>query len=528
MSFYNGGDLQSPSSSSEAGTPKSPRFLLPTTSSQTLYKKRKRQPSPTLRNKRDDIVWDRSEAGNADYAASLWSEKYIPKSEKDLAVTPAKVKAVRDWITDSLRSNTQNGKKLLIISGPSGCGKSTTIRTLARTMAIDIHEWMPFGPTTKWSDLVDKQDHESIMSNFIEFLTRSLRHDITFQSTTSLSSRERKKIVLIDDIPDLSNGNSKQRFHSFMRGICRNTDTHVPIILTLTTIEESRGHEPNNGFKRHIYDYAEGGIIPADISRSAYTPITLKKLTKIISSIYKSETLDVPIDFEAIAAISNGDIRSAINNLQFYATPKEQSDSIGHLDMSSIGRETPLDLFHALGKVLYAKRTAKGALQSVPEDILASLCVPEQTFVLWLHQNYLPFMDDMDSCASAVDCLSLANHLASFGEGFIGTDYESLLAVRGMMYSRRLPAKYHSIYKPEFWEYMGSKTDLATTQSFSVLQPSLDQRSIVYANDSEEDDQDIVDTWSDEEADEDMWGDLDDDLLAALPDSQNVESHMEL
>jgi hypothetical protein len=123
------------------------------------------------------------------------------------------------------------------------------------------------------------------MSNFIEFLTRSLRHDITFQSTTSLSSRERKKIVLIDDIPDLSNGNSKQRFHSFMRGICRNTDTHVPIILTLTTIEESRGHEPNNGFKRHIYDFAEGGIIPADISRSAFC-------TKIqqVSHVFSADT----------------------------------------------------------------------------------------------------------------------------------------------------------------------------------------------------------------------------------------------
>jgi hypothetical protein len=50
----------------------------------------------------------------------------------------------------------------------------------------------------------------------------------------------------------------------------------------------------------------------------------------------------------------------------------------------------------------------------------------------------------------------------------------------------------------------------------------------LYNNNSEEEDEDIVDTWSDEEADEDMWGDLDDDLLAALPDSQNVENQMEI
>jgi hypothetical protein len=42
----------------------------------------------------------------------------------------------------------------------------------------------------------------------------------------------------------------------------------------------------------------------------------------------------------------------------------------------------------------------------------------------------------------------------------IGAQYESLLSIRGMMHSRRLPANYHPVNKPEFWEFMGSKTDL--------------------------------------------------------------------
>jgi Rad17 P-loop domain len=108
------------------------------------------------------------------------------------------------------------------------------------------------------------------MSNFIEYLTRSLRHDKALQSTTNFNSGARKKIILIDDIPDLSNGISRQRFHNFIRSICRKTDTHVPVILTLTTIEESRGDEPAKGFKRHTYDFSEGGVISADILRSAF------------------------------------------------------------------------------------------------------------------------------------------------------------------------------------------------------------------------------------------------------------------
>jgi hypothetical protein len=47
----------------------------------------------------------------------------------------------------------------------------------------------------------------------------------------------------------------------------------------------------------------------------------------------------------------------------------------------------------------------------------------------------------------------------------------------------------------------------------------------LHATDSDEEVPDIVDTWTDDEEfdDDDMWGDLDDDLLAALPDSQNME-----
>lgn len=36
----------------------------------------------------------------------------------------------------------------------------------------------------------------------------------------------------------------------------------------------------------------------------------------------------------------------------------------------------------------------------------------------------------------------------------MGSEYESLVAVRGMMHSRKLPAKYNPVKKPEYWEYM--------------------------------------------------------------------------
>lgn len=159
-------------------------------------------------------------------------------------------------------------------------------------MDFDIQEWTTFGSTAKWDDLVDKQgiihlqvclrvpgnhsfspslaDYESLMTNFVEYLTRSLRHDRTIHTSTSNSSKARRKVILIDDIPDLTYGASRRRFHDLMRGICRPSDSHVPVILTLTTLEESRGSEPRRGAKKNIYDFADNGIIPTDISRSNF------------------------------------------------------------------------------------------------------------------------------------------------------------------------------------------------------------------------------------------------------------------
>ncbi|KAJ2963962.1 hypothetical protein NQZ79_g1193 [Umbelopsis isabellina] len=481
---------------------------------------------------------------------SLVDDFIYPILQQDLAVTPAKVKSVKTWIHDSLATGTQNGNKLLIMSGPSGCGKSTTVRTLARTMDFDIQEWTTFGSTTKWDDLVDKQDYESLMTNFVDYLTRSLRHDRTIQTSTSTSSKARRKVILIDDIPDLTYGTSRRRFHDLMRGICRPSDSHVPVILTLTTLEESRGSEPRRGAKKNIYDFADN----VDFVR--YTSTTNKRLEKIISAIYKSEALDIPIDFDAITAASHGDIRSAINNLQFYAIPKKQdggSGSDNHLAAGAIGRESPLDLFHAIGKALYAKRrwiflanittcdfnfdsfwptgTSNGTLESVPEDILASMSADEQTFILWLHQNYTPFMDDIFATADAIDWLSIANHLASLGDGYTGSEYESLLSIRGLMYSRKAPSKYHPVNKPDYWEFLGKESS-APIQPSSVLLPSLNLNSPFVTGNSQHNDEDftveIGDTTSEEEDTDDMWGDLDDDLLAALPDSQNFTSAMEL
>jgi hypothetical protein len=80
--------------------------------------------------------------------------------------------------------------------------------------------------------------------------------------------------------------------------------------------------------------------------------------------------------------------------------------------------------------------------------------------------------------------------------------------------------------------FINSYFPSAQSAPSSVLLPSFNLNSPFVNDISQQVDDDftidIGDTTSEEEDNDDMWGDLDDDLLAALPDSQNFSSAMEL
>jgi cell cycle checkpoint protein len=105
-------------------------------------------------------------------------------------------------------------------------------------------------------------------------------------------------------------------------------------------------------------------------------------MKKILKEIARKECLFLPASkLEEFVDESDGDIRLAINSLQFRSIPIDDTfveekpppapvrrakkdgakivefdDHVGHLS-----------LFHAVGKVLYAKRDAHGNYESTPE-----------------------------------------------------------------------------------------------------------------------------------------------------------------
>lgn len=86
------------------------------------------------------------------------------------------------------------------------------------------------------------------------------------------------------------------------------------------------------------------------------------------------------------------------------------------------GRNSSLDLFHALGKVLYAKRedqtmmkgsAGRPALLFNPEEVLDSAPISNDAFICFLHQNYLNFFSQMDDIAQAMEYFDLGDNFSN-------------------------------------------------------------------------------------------------------------------
>ncbi|KAJ2883021.1 Cell cycle checkpoint protein rad17 [Coemansia aciculifera] len=122
----------------------------------------------------------------------------------------------------------------------------------------------------------------------------------------------------------------------------------------------------------------------------------------------------------------------------------------------SEARRVSLDLFHALGKVLYAKREsphmsndnsglARGRLESHPDEILDRMPLDPSTFTLYVHENYADFCTSIDEVAHAADYFSEADTITCNGHRHLGAAagvadaYSALLAVRGYMFSKGHP-----------------------------------------------------------------------------------------
>ncbi|KAJ2027836.1 RFC checkpoint protein Rad17 [Coemansia sp. S3946] len=373
--------------------------------------------------------------------------------------------------------------------------------------------------TSTASQLDSDGDEVGVVRQFEHFLAHAERYSgLALQPSSEEAVKrtstlgQKRQIILVDDLPNVSHRDTRESFRdALLRFSAVPAQNSFPMVIVVTesiTSQQAFGDESAGGMGRRFREtdtaansdiavWSAVDVIPSAVYNSRFcqsikfNPVAptivakgLKRILQIRSGLGDQKTTKFsPATNAAIKAISDecqGDLRSAVTMLQLSlasysnaiptgskrsgtekrkrgaaANPVCIGDKQGSTNAGE-PRRVSLDLFHALGKVLYAKREvpnapndnsglARGRLESHPDEVLDKTPVDLSTFGLYVHENYTDFCTSIDEAAQSADCFSEADSLSSGGHRNLGAAagiadaYGALLAVRGYMYYKAHP-----------------------------------------------------------------------------------------
>ncbi|KAB1281738.1 Cell cycle checkpoint protein RAD17 [Camelus dromedarius] len=352
-----------------------------------------------------------------------WVDKYKPETQHELAVHKKKIEEVETWLkAEVLERQPKQGGSILLITGPPGCGKTTTIKILSKEHGIQVQEWInPVLPEFQ------KDDFKEVL-NPGKFAVKDLPNQF-YRDSHTLHEVLRKYVQI---------------------GRC-------PLIFI---ISDSLSGDNNLRllFPKEIQEECA-------ISNISFNPVAPTIMMKFLNRIVTTEAnkngrkIIVPdkAALELLCQGCSGDIRSAINSLQFSSSTGKNNLCPRKKGMSSLksdaalskskrrqkpdrifenqevqaigGKDVSLFLFRALGKILYCKRASltelelprlpshlseyeRDTLLVQPEEVVEMSHMPGELFNLYLHQNYVDFFMEVDDLVRASEFLSFADTLS--------------------------------------------------------------------------------------------------------------------
>ncbi|PWN28260.1 hypothetical protein BDZ90DRAFT_231255 [Jaminaea rosea] len=341
-------------------------------------------------------------------------------------------------------------------------------------------------------------------------------------SASTSSPTLRRQLILLEDLPTLSHYATLQSFQQVMatflsRPLAQDPNSNVPIVLILSnTASGSGGGVAGDSGDPGAQEDGAGSssswmttrkLLGAEAEGSdgwyeiKFNPVAVTILSRVLKETYeravgcplppgikskgKSASLSrrvMPVEVvEALAESTLGDVRSAIDLLQqvhsrFIKQPrrfervaqsrtktkaKEEARKV-MVELGLMSRESALDIFHALGKVLFNKRVGDPELKRGREEMevasddeveeggekerdkekplllpahlshlwrrkskvnieslsSSSTGVDSSLLSLWVAHNYPPFTTDIEQCALISDSFSFVESSLnpSYGE----------------------------------------------------------------------------------------------------------------
>ncbi|CAO3621358.1 unnamed protein product [Mucor hiemalis] len=365
------------------------------------------------------------------------------------------------------------------------------------------------------------------MGGHIQVFKKFMLEATYLNTLDSLERPNKGKVILLDDLPDLTTDTVKTEFYSILQQCLSVQHKFLIVIIATDAYIETNNSDGGrkDGLARVL---ATDNFLKHDfrVNSIEFNSIPNTQIKKVLNSIASCENLHLPnSQMENLIDTSNGDIRQAINSLQFfsnqgstssYPIPKKRRNDKGEVIVDFMRHTGHLSLFHAVGKVLYAKRNVDGTFESNPEHIISKIPKGNDGFIDYLHQNCIEFFDEIEHCAKALEDISNADTLRSTidWQDSIGGLYRNFVSINGIMKNRtgKKQGLWRELAGPMFNNNL--KYDLLKRQReeyYDIWMESVSSRSKQYEESNPEVDMSVFDPVepfsSDEDGFDDIFGD---------------------
>lgn len=336
-----------------------------------------------------------------------WTEKYRPNTLAHVVGHPTAIEHLREWAEEWKYGTPKT--KALALHGPPGVGKTSMAYALANDM--------------KW---------EVIELNASDQRTAKMIDKIAGSSSRMGSFSGSKRLIIIDEADNIhgtaDRGGEKEVINLIKK-------TNQPIILTA-----------NN-----FYDMSPG--LRNSTKPIQFRSISTSTIISILRQIANTENIVyVPGVLEKIADKAEGDLRSAINDLEALSLGKTKLEIS---DISTSGRDIQENVFKVLTKFFKGKDT-KDAYYSTftidqnPEDL-----------IYWIDENLPLEYVKPEDLARGYDYLSKASVFLGRvrrRQNYGMWKYASVLMTSGMVIAKSIENKIYVKYQPpSFWRELGQK-----------------------------------------------------------------------